>query len=70
MAEVFSDDLNLNVALGDSTIQGDPGRTRRPQGGNPNDGLVRGVHVLFVKESRAQVRGRNDHDDDGECLLR
>ena len=50
--------------------KGGPGRTRRPQGGSPHDGLARVVHVLFAQESRAQVRGRNGLDDDGACLLR
>jgi hypothetical protein len=50
--------------------QGGPGLTRRPQGGSPNDGLARGVHVLFAQESRAQVRGRNGLEDNGACPLR
>jgi hypothetical protein len=49
---------------------GRPCRTCRPQGGSPSDGLARGVNTLFAQESRAQVRGRNDLDDDGKCLLR
>jgi hypothetical protein len=53
-----------------SRHQDSPGRTRRSQGGSLKDGFARGVHVLFVQESRAQVRGRNDRDDDGACLLR
>jgi hypothetical protein len=52
-----------------SRHQGGPGRTLKPQGGSPHDGLARGVHLLFAQESRAQVRGRNGIDDDGACLL-
>jgi hypothetical protein len=40
------------------------------QGGSPHDGFACGVHVLFVQESRGQVRGRNGLEDDGACLLR
>ena len=50
--------------------QSGPGRTRRPQGGSPHDGLARGVNVLFAEESRAYDRGRNGLDDDGACLFR
>jgi hypothetical protein len=53
-----------------ATHQGGPVRTRRPQGSSPQDGLARGVNVLFAQKSRAQVRGRNDIVDDGACLLR
>jgi hypothetical protein len=53
-----------------SRHQGGPGRTLRPQGGSPNNGLARGVHVIFAQESRAQVRGCNGLGDGGTCLLR
>jgi hypothetical protein len=50
--------------------QGGPGRTRRPQGGSPHDGLARSVHVLYAQESCAQVRERNGLGDYGACLKR
>jgi|AntAceMinimDraft_5_1070358.scaffolds.fasta_scaffold301626_1 hypothetical protein len=52
----------------ESRHQGGPGRTLKPQGGNPKDGLA-GVHVRFAQKSRAQVRGRNGRGDEGACLL-
>ena len=77
---------NLNVALEDSavrqiTLRTPPGvvkglatRPARVARAGPRAAarkmLTRGVHVLLVEESRAQVGGRNGRDDGGACLLR